>query len=249
MTGQLRRIERNPRLSDIVQREIKAYILRNGLRTGDPLPSEVSLASQLNVSRNSVRESVKVLETFGLLETRVGAGLFVGQPSLAPILGHLTFGLSNERDQFAEAVETRRWLELGLVDDLVESITRTQLAEINKLLKSWRKATEAGQYPAESDSAFHRLVVKGVSNGLASRLLDLLWEVREQAHDVGAIHEPSDLMANLEHHESIYKALVARDADAVRAAIVGHYDFVRNEVRREASESAKNSAARKSDTR
>jgi DNA-binding FadR family transcriptional regulator len=229
-TPQIGKIQRSPPLSEVVQREIKAYILQHGLRTGDPLPSEVALATQLGVSRNSVREAVKVLSTFGLLEARIGSGLFVGRLALAPILDNLTFGLSDERDEFAEAIETRRWLELGLVDDLVAAITKQQLAEMEELLRQWRRETEAGLYPPERDRGFHHLVVSSAGNGLASRLLDLLWDVRQRAHEAGAIEEPRDLMANLVLHERIFDALSRRNAPDLRAAVIGHYDFVLAEV-------------------
>jgi hypothetical protein len=160
--------------------------------------------------------------------------------ALAPILDHLTFGLGDERDEFAEAIETRRWPELGYVDEVIAAVTKPQLSAIAELLRQWSKETEAGLYPPDRERGFHHLVVRVVGNGLASRLLDLLWEARKRAHDAGAIREPHDLMANLVLHERIFDALRKRDHSELRTAITHHYDFVSAEVRRDAREMTRN---------
>jgi DNA-binding FadR family transcriptional regulator len=66
----MKALKRKQMLYQVVQDEVKSYILRNDLKAGDPLPPETELAQQLDVSRNSVREAVKGLEALGILETR-----------------------------------------------------------------------------------------------------------------------------------------------------------------------------------
>ena len=65
------------------QERIKQYIVDNALRPGDPLPTEFDLSRSLGISRNSLREALKALETIGVVETRHGLGSFVGH-ALAP---------------------------------------------------------------------------------------------------------------------------------------------------------------------
>ncbi len=72
-----RKLKRPQFLYQAVQDEVKAYILEQSLMPGDALPPETELAEQLGVSRNSVREAIKSLETLGIVEARTGAGLFV----------------------------------------------------------------------------------------------------------------------------------------------------------------------------
>src|SRR5690349_700406 len=54
----LKALKRKQMVYEVVQAEVKSYILEHGLKAGDPLPPETDLAQQLNVSRNSVREAV-----------------------------------------------------------------------------------------------------------------------------------------------------------------------------------------------
>ena len=65
-------LKRPPLLHVSVQESLRAYVEDNDLKPGAPLPPEGVLAMQLGVSRNSVREGIKALESLGVLETRRG---------------------------------------------------------------------------------------------------------------------------------------------------------------------------------
>ena len=47
-------------------REIRSYIIRNGLRPGDLLPTEHEMSEKLGVSRNVLREAIKSMELMGM---------------------------------------------------------------------------------------------------------------------------------------------------------------------------------------
>ena len=80
-------LKRPPSLHVSVQESLRSYIAENHLEAGAPLPAEGDLAQQLGVSRNSVRESIKALESVGVLEVRRGSGVFVKAFSFEPLLG------------------------------------------------------------------------------------------------------------------------------------------------------------------
>src|SRR5699024_5539870 len=80
-------------LHQSTQDRVKAYILDNGLRAGDALPAGSELARVLGVSRPSLRESIRVLQTLGVIKSRHGRGTFVGRFSLAPLVDGLSFSI------------------------------------------------------------------------------------------------------------------------------------------------------------
>jgi DNA-binding FadR family transcriptional regulator len=205
-----------------VQNEIKAYVVENGLRPGDPLPSEAKLAEQVGVSRNSVREAVKSLETLGFLEARVGSGLYVGNFSLDLMLDFLPFDIAADLD-FAQAFSARQYLELGMAEDLLAGERGEAIRRLREILEQWREATDRRKYLPELDLAFHRTLSESVGNHVASRLVELLWEVRNRARARGVIKAPPDLPALYGRHVAIVDALEARDMPAYRAAIKEHY--------------------------
>jgi DNA-binding FadR family transcriptional regulator len=222
VTRSLRRLERRPPLSRSVQNEIKAYVVENGLRPGDSLPSEAKLAEQLGVSRNSVREAVKSLETLGFLEARVGSGLFVGNFSLDLMLDFLPFDIAADLD-FAQAFSARQYLELGMAEDLLDGERTDAVRRLHEILRKWKAATGRKEYVAELDLAFHQTLSESVGNHVASRLVELLWEVRNRARARGVLQAPPDLPALYGRHLAIVEALEARDMPSYRAAIKDHY--------------------------
>src|SRR5512140_1002382 len=62
--------------------QIAGLIQRGEFRAGTRLPAERELASLLGVSRTSVREAIISLEIAGLVDVRVGTGIFVRDASL-----------------------------------------------------------------------------------------------------------------------------------------------------------------------
>ena len=98
-----------------VQEAIRQFILENDLQPGSQLPPEGQLANLFGVSRNSVREGVKALEVQGVVEVRVGAGLFVQEFSFEPILETLPYGLLVDMGSIKHLLHLREVLDLSLI--------------------------------------------------------------------------------------------------------------------------------------
>ena len=62
---------------DLVVNSIKQLLMERTLKPGDKLPSELEISEELRVSRGSVREAMKILSAFGLVDIRVGNGTYV----------------------------------------------------------------------------------------------------------------------------------------------------------------------------
>ena len=65
---------KNVKVYEIIMKQIKDIVKSGELKRGDKLPSERDLALKLNVSRTSVREAIKALETLGLVQSKHGEG-------------------------------------------------------------------------------------------------------------------------------------------------------------------------------
>src|SRR3954468_149124 len=71
------------RLYRQIAEQIRALIARGEFATGSRLPAERDLARQLGVSRPSVREALIALEVEGLVDVRIGSGIYVRAPDAA----------------------------------------------------------------------------------------------------------------------------------------------------------------------
>jgi GntR family transcriptional regulator len=66
-----------------VRDSIERRIEDAGLRAGDRLPTERELAGELGVARPTLRRSMQLLESAGVVERRQGSGTYVAQPRVS----------------------------------------------------------------------------------------------------------------------------------------------------------------------
>ena len=80
--------EKKPKLSavDLVIDSIKSILIHKKILPGDLLPSEQALAESLGVGRGSVREALKILDAFGIVEIIHGDGTYIATSANKKIL-------------------------------------------------------------------------------------------------------------------------------------------------------------------
>lgn len=217
-------------LYKILQQEIKDYIVRNALKPGDPLPSEMELANQLGVSRNSVREAVKALEMLDIVEGRSGAGLFVGSFSFNALLDSFGFGIMFNLTELKDILEVRFHVEYGMIPRAIEAVTAEQIAQLREIVGQMLAAAESGAYSAEHDRLFHQTLWINVDNTVVGKILDVFWGIFYQARRLRSIPDPSNLRQTYERHLRMLEALEARDISAMQASMVFHYEGIKDRL-------------------
>lgn len=223
----IRALKRRQLIYEAVQEEIKAYIIDNALKPGDLLPSEVELVQQLGVSRNSVREALKSLETLGVLEARPGVGIMVRAFSFDPLLENLAYGLMFDQKELIDIIEVRYQLEYGMSGQAVRAVTEDQLRRLRNILRRMRVAAENGKYSDEDDRAFHQALWENVNNIMLGKILDIFWMIHHQSRRRDSISAPPDPVRTYERHAAIVEALEKRDVEALQAAMTAHYESMR----------------------
>src|SRR5437870_9542061 len=89
---------KSTRIYEEIVRQIKAMIAEGRLKSGDQLPPERDLAEKFLVSRTSVREALRALESVGLIEIRPGEGTFVREVSVDALVEPLALVLLSQRE-------------------------------------------------------------------------------------------------------------------------------------------------------
>jgi len=102
-----------PKIRDVVVERLKSFIVAEGLNPGDRLPTETVLAARFGVSRLSLREATKSLELLGILTSKAGVGLTVGQLDMERVTNHLGFHPALHRASPLQLLETRILIETG----------------------------------------------------------------------------------------------------------------------------------------
>jgi len=226
---QLIAIPRAPALTDYVKQSIKEYILANGLRPGDAIPSEKELSQGLGVSRNSVREAVQALVSLGVLETRQGSGIYVRAFTLDPLLDGLLYQMLGSLREVSEFLQVRLVLEQGMIGEVLHNITDADIVALEDILTSMRGSAERGRASPDADLAFHHRLFEPAGNGVLLQLLDMFWLAYHKAQS--QMDEADAQQSILDDHLAILAAVRARDVAAARQAIVRHYASAQERVR------------------
>jgi DNA-binding FadR family transcriptional regulator len=218
--SEFRRLDERAPLHQVVQHEIRNYILREALRPGDPLKPESELARLFGVSRNSVREAVKALESTGVLETRRGSGVYVRDFSFAPLLDHLPYGLMQDKRALRELAALRKTLETALIPDAMRAMAPESITALRETLESMRVLAERGESFTEQDRQFHQLLFRDLGNTMLLRLFDQFWLAFHAAAPPARGRTPMDAYRG---HAAILEAILTGDPDQARTAIQDHY--------------------------
>jgi DNA-binding FadR family transcriptional regulator len=215
-----RRLEPLIPLHKTVQGEIRHYIIKQGLRPGDPLKSEAELARLLGVSRNSVREAVKALESTGVLETRRGSGVYIKDFSFAPLLDNLPYGLMQGPRALGELVALRKALEAGMIADAMAAITPQRIDALRDVLADMGERAARGEGFADQDREFHRLLFADLGNEMLLQLFDLFWQAYHRAAPPQPGRDPRQVH---DLHLEIVEAVLSGDTERAREAVRQHY--------------------------
>jgi len=201
--------------------QIRTLIRSGEFVPGARLPPERDLARELGVSRPSVREALIALEVEGLVEVRIGSGIYVRK---------LPNGDAREADALAgpfELLRARYVIESECAALAAKSAKRSQLRSLEATLDEMHAELDAGRSPLPADRQFHLSIAEATGNGALVHVTRLLWDERSgELYKKLEDHYDSPRLwrAAIGEHRAILNAVVDRDADAARAAMQRHLD-------------------------
>lgn len=201
--------------------QIRALIDSGEFQSGERLPPERDLAKQLGVSRPSVREALIALEVEGLVEVRIGSGIYVqpGREASAPT------GMEAQAGPF-ELLRARYVIEAECAALAAKSAKKAQVEAIAKALEEMQQEFEAGEHhPLGGDRLFHMRIAEATGNGALVAVVKLLWEERTGALYKQLEHHydsPALWNAALGEHRAVLAAIAAHDARGARSAMQRH---------------------------
>ncbi|MFC8303829.1 FadR/GntR family transcriptional regulator [Specibacter sp. NPDC057265] len=216
-----------------LQADIMELILERDLAAGDPMPTESELCEVLGVGRNTLRESLKVLQALGVIEIRHGFGMFVAPSNFDALADGLTFrgrlSLRHEGLEALQLVDIRQALESGLIGGCINVVTEEHLARIEAAVVKMEELAARGESFSEADAEFHRLLFEPLGNDLLMNLMSVFWKVYRKIHvEIGT--EADDLMATALQHRDIYLAVAAKDGATASELLNRHFDGIRAKI-------------------
>ena len=187
-------------------------ILSGDLPAGDKLPPEAELAEQLRVSRNTLREALKTLETFGIIESLHGQGTFVSVNAMQRIPNIEVLKLLSASHDVQSLLDTRLVIEPGMARLAAERRTEEDIETISGSIGLFLDSAHS------LESIFHMRVAQAAKSPVLYGYL--------QAAIQQLIHTPYPLVqANLlpdyadneiREHQEILEAICDQDSIAAR---------------------------------
>lgn len=164
---------------DVVQ-QIQDAVIRGELRPGDRLPSQREFMDIFRVSRATILEALRVLETSGLIVMKYGAhgGAFISELNTDKVSQSLDLLLQLRRVSIEELAEFRERVEGGTAYWAAMRATSEDLAGLEQILKEYGEMlSEAGANPHrlfDQDVAFHVAVAEAAKNGPSLAVMNAL---------------------------------------------------------------------------
>jgi GntR family transcriptional repressor for pyruvate dehydrogenase complex len=204
---------------------IRMLILDGTMPPGRPLPSERVLARRFGVSRGSIRDAFRMLETIGLIETRHGQGTFPHELTVDRLVVPLASVLTYRPDLQDELLDVRRMFEPAVARVAASRASDEDLADLQRILASQRSKLRSGRLAIVEDTAFHAVLARATRNRVAMRIMETLNDLLVESRKL-ALRQKGRPERSAEGHEAVVSALRMRDAEGAALAMRMHIDQI-----------------------
>lgn len=212
----------NKRLSDSIADEILAMIaIEKRFEPGDKLPNEIELSEELEISRTTLREAIRILVTNGVLEIKRGRGTFVKENI------HLSDSMQSFQDLSNARINAKDLYEMRLIFEPEAAYLATKRAsdaELERILDYGREIEQKikqNEDRTEVEQKFHESIAKATQNEFMDKLMPVIF----QAIDKGVLlSRQSEFVAKdtLRDHQMIMEFMESRNPEGARSAMRIH---------------------------
>jgi DNA-binding FadR family transcriptional regulator len=205
--------------------KVKLMIRQGKLKIGDQLPAERELSEVFKVSRSSVREALRTLESQGFLESRQGNGTYIARQPVELLITPLAGAIFTEKDVQIELFEMRRLIEPQLAYLAAERATPEEISRMEKLLVKQEEQLAEGDTATEVDKSFHRTLAEATKNSILIRIIEPLMDSISSSRDrylqvEGRPHK------SFTRHKQLLMAIKAGDSELAAQVMREHIEDV-----------------------
>ncbi len=219
---------KHKKTSQTAQEAIVEFIQGNRLAPGTKLPPDRELAASLNCSRTAVREALKGLETLGMIDMRVGKGIFVSRFGLAGLLERFCPLISAETKDHRSLEDARLAIETGIVALAVDRAGKNDILELQKNVDRMKQARDPDEHGA-LDIQFHEILARIAKSPLLeefSKILRTIFKLNYEEFSKAYREKRPEALATvkttLHEHQTIVSAIQSRDKPLAIKLITKH---------------------------
>lgn len=213
-----------PNLYEAVADQLEQMILSDKLKVGERLPSETALAESFGVSRNIIRESLKILKERQLIQVRNGDGARVIKPELSSLREIVNRMIQMETIELQQIYEFREAIEVSAAGLAAQKASAEQAHRLMQIADDmWDNLGNIDRW-VEFDLLYHVELSKASGNPLfyhfMSSMSDSLTMIFRKGFDAPDAKETSVLL-----HRQIADAIFRHDSITAEKKMREHLCF------------------------
>lgn len=218
-----------PKASDILASRLRELIMRGEITPGSHLPPERELVVESGLSRTSVRDALRVLESEGLITTRLGrtGGSVVTLPGRASVARSVELFVRTHGIRFESLLECRVAVEPTLARLAAVRRTAAQLDEIASIHERFRASMDDVPLYKNLNLDWHLAIARASANEPLIALMEAISRPIRDAMDFRDVTTPEMRVVAIRAHTGILAAIREKDEDAAFRKMYRHVDAYR----------------------
>jgi GntR family transcriptional repressor for pyruvate dehydrogenase complex len=213
--------------------DLERLILDGTLAAGERLPAERDLAEHLGVSRVSIRQALRELETRGLIDRKPGRGTIVLSAQEHSAISSSFGQKPTEKGELGNIMELRAIIEPPIARIAAGRVSSRDLAQLEELVRAMEIDVTKERY-AELDRAFHQAIAQYTHNPLLAflneRIANEIAPSRASRYQTKARRSASSAA-----HRRIYEAIAAHNGAEAEAAARDHVISISAQIEKAAN--------------
>ncbi len=203
-----------------VVKQISSLIIDRLFPPGSKIPTETELSNQLGVSRNSIREAVKILRAVGVLEVRRGKGTFVATTVSPTFFDPLIFSLILEPKSNKDLYELRMMFDSMVLFCAIDKISEDQIQTLKMMIdmaeSKYLENPDRGNmdFYIHQDITFHKFLLETTCNPLIQRIGHSILEFIPE-YVKKSIQQDHGVERSINNHKEIIQILESKDRSRI----------------------------------
>ena len=203
-----------------VIQQLTRAVSNGRFKMGQKLPSEFELMEELHVSRNSLREAMKILSAMGIVDIRRGDGTYICSQVKPSIFDSIIYSMILESSSELEIIELRQTLDEDVLDIAMDKCTADDIVRLQDYINKMRFYFENGEISkaAKMDYQFHMYLTECTQNSFLCRIVTGVYRLFE--HSIEKNIRTEELFAQAdEHHQEIVDCLKDKDKSRIKEVV------------------------------
>jgi len=221
-----RATRRRSKVSHLVASEIVRDIVEMGLKEGDQLPNESAMLEEFDVGRASLREALRMLESFGLIAIKQGqkGGPVVAAIDPVDLARSLSFYFHMTGATYGDLIEARLIIEPVMARLAAERQDEEQMKQLREVIEREQEAPlDEPVYVARANE-FHYMVSGMSGNHVLDLIGRSLRALYQEGTRSGALLPPETRPVARELHKEISEAIIGGDGELAQSLMARHLE-------------------------